>query len=208
MVEQSVPCIFIFYNVACNAHQTVRKSNTQVLFDLTWRTNPPKLRSTRTKSSTQLSEGGWAGGRNCLLFMKIMRINYTNVSIVVALLVVSYVFFRLVQRSQLVTADTESVPQTSGTHNVFTCMVHHSLFIFVRRRQLRFRSIILKKNNLANIAAYLISCMGNNAYICIRLKFNTWNTKPNLSIGTVITQLHTLDTQGLLIHVLYSSCVQ
>ena len=119
------------------------------------------------------SEGGWAGGRNCLLFMKIMRINFTNVSIVVALLVVSYVFFRLAQRSQLVTADTESVRQTSGTHNFFTCMVHHSLFIFVRRRQLRFRSIILKKNNLANIAAYLISCMGNNAYICIRLKFNT-----------------------------------
>ena len=127
--------------------------------------------------------------------MKIMRINYTNVSVVVALLVVSYVFFRLVQRSQLVTADTESVPQTSGTHNFFTCMVHHSLFVFVRRRQLRFRSIVLKKKNLANIAAYLISCMGNNACICIRLKFNTLNTKPKQSIGTVrlCKKLHTLD---------------
>lgn len=63
--------------------------------------------------------------------MKIMRVNYTNVSIGVALLVVSYVFFRLVQRSQLVTADTKSVPQTSGTYNFFSCMVHHSFFIFV-----------------------------------------------------------------------------
>ncbi|XP_073246038.1 hexosaminidase D-like [Porites lutea] len=50
--------------------------------------------------------------------MKIMRINYTNVSVVVALLVVSYVFFRLVQRSQLVTADTESVPQTSAKASI------------------------------------------------------------------------------------------
>lgn len=52
--------------------------------------------------------------------------------------------------------------------------------------------------------------MGNNAYICVRLKFNIRNTKPKLSIGTVrlCEQLHTLDTQGLLIHVLYSSCVQ
>ena len=193
-----------------HAHQTVRKSNTQVLFDLTWRANPPKLRSTRTESSTQVAERSWAGGGNCLVFMKIMRINYTNVSVVVALLVVSYVFFRLVQRSQLVTADTESVPQTSGTHNFFTCMVHHSLFVFVRRRQLRFRSIVLKKKNLANIAAYLISCMGNNVCICIRLKFNTLNTKPKQSIGTVrlCKKLHTLDNQGLLINVLYSSCVQ
>ena len=196
-----------------HAHQTVRESKSQIrkfyltLHDVLTHQNWGVLGPSQ---ALRLSEGGWAGGRNCLLFMKIMRINFTNVSIVVALLVVSYVFFRLAQRSQLVTADTESMPQTSGTHNFFTCMVHHSLFIFVRRRQLRCRSIILKKNNLANIAAYLISCMGNNAYICIRLKFNTWNTKPNPSIGTVrlCKQLHTLDTQGLLIHVLYSSCVQ